>query len=88
MIKPPHFVTPSLESCPEFHRQALLLMPFEKKRFDFIWHQHPAFELIHIRCGFGVRYVGKSIPNPGGRNFGDCRKTVMLRPCWPLVAMG
>ena len=61
MIKPPHFVTPSLESCPEFHRQALLLMPFEKKRFDFIWHQHPAFELTHIRCGFGVRYVGKSI---------------------------
>jgi len=52
---------PLAESLPETRRSGLRLKRFRKPCVDFHWHFHPEIELIQIRRGDGVRYVGRSV---------------------------
>lgn len=52
---------PLAESLPETRRSGLRLKRFRKDCVDFHWHFHPEVELIQIRQGSGVRYVGRSV---------------------------
>lgn len=52
---------PLAESLPETRRSGLRLRRFRKGCVDFHWHFHPEVELIQIRRGCGVRYVGRSV---------------------------
>lgn len=52
---------PRIESLPEARQTGLRLKSFRKACVDFHWHFHPEIELIHVKTGNGVRYVGRSM---------------------------
>jgi len=51
---------PRIETLPETRQRGLRVKSFRKICVDFHWHFHPEIELIYVRCGNGVRHVGKS----------------------------
>ncbi|MFZ4682249.1 MAG: helix-turn-helix domain-containing protein [Terrimicrobiaceae bacterium] len=52
---------PLIEPLPEARQTGLRIKSFQKDCVDFHWHFHPEIELIHVRRGSGVRYVGRSL---------------------------
>jgi AraC-like DNA-binding protein len=52
---------PLFESVPRTRHEGLNCESFRKSCVDFHWHFHPEIELIHIRQGRGVRYIGRSM---------------------------
>ncbi|HRJ71297.1 MAG TPA: AraC family transcriptional regulator [Terrimicrobiaceae bacterium] len=52
---------PLIESLPEARQSGLRLKSFRKDCVDFHWHFHPEIELIHVKTGSGVRYVGRAM---------------------------
>ncbi|MFV0415549.1 MAG: helix-turn-helix domain-containing protein [Chthoniobacterales bacterium] len=52
---------PLLESIPQARREGLNFESFRKDCVDFHWHFHPEIELVYIRRGRGVRYIGRSM---------------------------
>lgn len=52
---------PLLESVPHTRHEGLNCESFQKPCVDFHWHFHPEIELVHIRQGCGVRYIGRSM---------------------------
>jgi len=52
---------PLFETVPRTRLEGLNCESFRKDCVDFHWHFHPEIELIHIRQGRGVRYIGRSM---------------------------
>jgi AraC-like DNA-binding protein len=61
MVQPFRFSNPEVEPVAGARQQAFMVKAFNKRRFDFVWHLHPEFELTWIQRGYGVRYAGNSI---------------------------
>ncbi len=55
------FEDPLIEPLPEARQSGLRFKSFRKACVDFHWHFHPEIELIYVKTGGGVRYVGRSM---------------------------
>lgn len=51
----------SLVPLPEAHEHAFVYSEYKEPRFHFYWHYHQEIELVFIRRGGGLRYIGRSV---------------------------
>ncbi|MGH7954140.1 MAG: hypothetical protein ACREFE_19785, partial [Limisphaerales bacterium] len=54
--QPPRFVP-----LPEAETHAFMVNQYKEPAFHFLWHYHHEVELVWIRKGCGLRYVGQSV---------------------------
>jgi AraC-like DNA-binding protein len=52
---------PSFVPLPEAQQHAFVCSQFQEPRFHFYWHYHRELELVFVRRGAGLRYVGRSV---------------------------
>ncbi len=52
---------PRLVPLPEAESHAFMVSHYREPTFHFLWHYHHEVELVWIRQGCGLRYVGKSV---------------------------
>lgn len=46
---------------PEAHQHAFIYSQYQEPRFHFYWHYHEEIELVFVRQGDGLRYIGRSV---------------------------
>ena len=56
---------PQLVPLPEAGVHAFMVSQYQEPVFHFLWHYHSEIELVWIRKGSGLRYVGKSVERFG-----------------------
>src|ERR1700743_3212671 len=56
---------PQLVPLPEAGAHAFMVSQYKEPAFHFLWHYHTEMELVWIRKGSGLRYVGKSVERFG-----------------------
>jgi AraC-like DNA-binding protein len=52
---------PQLVPLPEAGAHAFMVSQYKEPAFHFLWHYHTEMELVWIRKGSGLRYVGRSV---------------------------
>jgi AraC-like DNA-binding protein len=52
---------PCLVPLPEAETHAFMVSQYHEPAFHFLWHYHHEVELVWIRKGRGLRYVGRSV---------------------------
>ncbi len=56
---------PRLVPLPEAGTHAFITSRYHEPAFQFLWHYHHEVELVWIRAGSGMRYVGSSVKHFG-----------------------